>query len=575
MKFRLRVLAVVATLLIVFIPDLTTSDGPRAADSPGPYVLTDLGTLGGLSAPAYDINEAGDIVGSSTTAALKARAFVWRNGSMTDLGTLAGHSDAQAISDTGHVAGRSQTSTSKYHAVPWAGGTTTDLTPSSDNAVANGVNDTGRVVGTINHSTGFLWHNGVFTDLGHLGGGCSNASDINDAGRVVGSSCSTHVTEFGAMPHAFVWDDGVMIDLGVVPGEEDSGAAAVNSIGQIVGSSGSMDPETYEVTSRAFLYDNGVMSVLPVPSWESYAGDINDSGDVVGTMRAGGGFSNYHAYIYSDGVVTNLNSLIPSGSGLHLAYAAAINNAGQIVGTAFDAQGRYHAYLLTPVTSGTPVVSIGDAMVTEGHTGTRAVNVTLSLSRAPSEPVTVAYSTANGSAAAGSDYHAASGTATFDAGATSETISLLINGDRVGEPNETFLVNLSQAQGGAVIADGQGVVTIADDEPRVAISDVSKSEGNSGGTQFVFTVSVSPPSDVAIALNAATANGSAKSVEDYDAVSGTLAFSAGQTVKTLSVIVKGDRKREGNEVFYVNLSGAAGALIADSQGVGVIRNDDR
>ena len=121
---------------------------------------------------------------------------------------------------------------------------------------------------------------------------------------------------------------------------------------------------------------------------------------------------------------------------------------------------------------------------------------------------------------------------TFDPGETSETISLLVNGDRAGEPNETFLVNLSQAQGGAVIADGQGVVTIADDEPRVAINDVSKSEGHNGGTQFVFTMSVSPPSGVSIALNAATANGSAKSVEDYNAVSGSVAFSAGQTAKT-------------------------------------------
>ena len=100
-----------------------------------------------------------------------------------------------------------------------------------------------------------------------------------------------------------------------------------------------MDKETYEITSRAFLYENGVMSVLPVPSTEAYAGDINDSGVVVGTMRAAGGFLNFHAYVDADGVATDLNSLIPAGSGLHLAYGSAINNAGQIVGTAFDAQG--------------------------------------------------------------------------------------------------------------------------------------------------------------------------------------------------------------------------------------------
>ena len=59
------------------------------------------------------------------------------------------------------------------------------------------------------------------------------------------------------------------------------------------------------------------MRALPVPSTEAYAGDINESGVVVGSMRAGGGFSNFHAFIHADGVTYNLNSLIPSDSGLH------------------------------------------------------------------------------------------------------------------------------------------------------------------------------------------------------------------------------------------------------------------
>ena len=335
-----------------------------------------------------------------------------------------------------------------------------------------------------------------------------------------------------------------------------------------------MDTETYEITSKAFLYKNGVMNVLPVPSWESYGGDINDSGVVVGTMRAGGGSRTATRTSSPTASGTNLNSLIPSGSGLHLAFARGINNAGQIVGTAFDAQGRYHAFLLTPVSSGTPIVSIGDAMVTEGHAGTTTVNVTLSLSRAAGEPVTLSYSTANGSATAGSDYASASGTVTFDAGETSETISVSVNGDRIGEANETVLINLSQVQGG-VIADGQGLLTIADDEPRVTISDVSKNEGNSGSTLFAFTISMSPASDSAVTVNFATTNGSGKSVEDYNAASGTLAFSAGQTAKTVNITVKGDKKRESDETFYVTLSGAGGASLIDGQGTGVIRNDDR
>lgn len=553
------------------MPGLFSDDASRAADAPGPYALTDLGTLGGLSAHANDINDAGDIVGASTTAANRLRAFVWRNGSMTDLGTLGGfHSEAMAISPNGHIAGRSQTSASKYHATLWSGGAITDLTPSSEYAVANGVNSSKQVVGMVDNSKAFVWHNNVLTLLGDLGGGCSIAMDINDTEHIVGSSCTTEVNK----PHATLWHQGAVIDLGVAPGQDDAGASAINLVGQIVGSSGTMDPETYEITSRAFLYD-GVLNVLPVPGSEAYAADVNDSGVVVGTMRAAGGLSKWHAYIYADGVVTNLNSLIPAGSGLHLAYGTAINNAGQIVGTAFDAQARQHAYLLTPLTPGTPVVNIGDAMIAEGHAGTQTVAVTVSLSAPASQPVTVNFATANQTAVAGADYESSSGVVTFEPGDTSETIALVVSGDRVGEPNEAFVINLSQVQGGAVIGDGQSRVTIADDEPRISMGDVSRNEGNAGTTSFVFTVTLSPASDAGVSVNYATANGSATSIDDYTAASGSLAFSAGQTSKTLTVAVKGDKKREFEETFYVNLSGAVGGFIADSQGIGVIRNDDR
>ena len=245
------------------------------------------------------------------------------------------------------------------------------------------------------------------------------------------------------------------------------------------------------------------------------------------------------------------------------------------MGVAYDSQSYYHAYLLTPLAPDTPVVNIGDASVTEGHMGTLSANLTVTLSPASSQQVSVSYSTANGSAVAGSDYQSASGEVTFDAGQTTQTISVPVNGDRAGEPNEAFTINLGQAAGGAVIGDGLGVPTIVDDEPRVSINSVSKYEGNSGTTPFVFTVSLSAASDAAVSLNFATANGSAKSVEDYDARSGVLAFGAGETSKTVTVSVKGDRKFEWQEVFYLNLSGAAGAFFTNSQGTGVVRNDDR
>src|SRR5205085_350627 len=128
--------------------------------------------------------------------------------------------------------------------------------------------------------------------------------------------------------------------------------------------------------------------------------------------------------------------------------------------------------------------------ITEGNTGTKAATFTVTLSAASSQSVTVAYTTADGSATAGSDYLAASGTLTIPAGQTSGTITVLVNGDRLAEPTETFVVNLS-APTNATIADGQGIGTILDDEPRISINDVTVTEGNTGTVNATFTVSLS------------------------------------------------------------------------------------
>lgn len=571
---RSRFVLVATTLALVLA---SSSEGRRAASPPGPYVLTDLGTLGGLSAQANDLNQDGEVVGYATNASSRGRAYVWSNGTMTDLGTLGGpNSTANAINDAGQVVGSAGVNSSQQtHAVLWSNGATIDLTPGAEQGAAYGINNLGQVVGLRNHWIPFLWHNGVATDLPHLGGGGGWATDINDAGQAVGSSSTTIVTALGPMPHAVLWQNGTATDLGVLPGEQDSGASAINNAGQIVGSSGSMDPDSYEIRSRAFRYENGVMTALPVPSTESYAADINDHGVIVGTMRTGGGLSKFHAYVYADGVVTNLNSLIPAGSGLHLAYAYGINNAGQIAGVALDAQSRYHAFLLTPAAVGTPVIDIADASITEGHTGTARLDLTIKLSTASSSAISVAYATANGVAVAGSDYEPASGSVTFEAGQTSKTISVLVTGDRVGEANETFVINLMQASAGAVIGDGQATATIVDDEPRVSIGDVTKNEGSSGVSAFTFTVRLTSSSAVAVQVPFATANASARSGEDYEAKSGVVTFAPGETSKTFAVNVIGDRKREGDEVFYVNLGVATGAVVLDREGAGVIKNDDR
>src|SRR5262249_6333311 len=159
-------------------------------------------------------------------------------------------------------------------------------------------------------------------------------------------------------------------------------------------------------------------------------------------------------------------------------------------------------------------------------------------------------------ATAGSDYQADSGTLTIPAGQTSGTITVLVNGDRLAESNETFAVNLSSPTN-AAIADGQGVGTILDDEPRMSISDVSQKEGNGKKTTlFTFTVTLSAAYDQAVTVSYRTVDGTATTSDgDYVGKTGTITFAPGETTKTITIEVKGDNKREANETFYLDLFG--------------------
>jgi Calx-beta domain/FG-GAP-like repeat len=228
-----------------------------------------------------------------------------------------------------------------------------------------------------------------------------------------------------------------------------------------------------------------------------------------------------------------------------------------------------------------PYVSINDVTVTEG-TGTSSVNATfkVSLSAVSDVDVTVHYDTANITATAGSDYTAGSGDVTIPAGQTSRTFTVAVKGDRLAEPTETFAVNLS-APTNATIGDGQGIGTILDNEPRISISDVTKSEGTTKGnakktTLFTFTVTLSAAYDQAVTMSFRTVDGTATTGDsDYIARTGTLTFAPGETTKTITIEVNGDNKKEGNETFYLDLTGlSSNGLFTKSRGVGTILNDD-
>ena len=224
-----------------------------------------------------------------------------------------------------------------------------------------------------------------------------------------------------------------------------------------------------------------------------------------------------------------------------------------------------------------PNLVINDVTVTEGNAGITNATFTVSLS-APAGPggVTFNIATANGSATAGVDYVAQSLTGqTIPAGSSTYTFTVQINGDLLNEPTETFFVNVTGVTN-AVVVDGQGVGTISNDDPlpSLSIDDILVLEGNAGAVNRTLTVNLSAASGQTVTVNYATADGTATQPADYTNTSGTLTFTPGQTSRTIDVPVIGETVPEANETFFVNLSGAVNATIADNQAQVTIANDD-
>jgi hypothetical protein len=236
-----------------------------------------------------------------------------------------------------------------------------------------------------------------------------------------------------------------------------------------------------------------------------------------------------------------------------------------------------HAVGATSGPAALPTLSIDDVTVTEGHVGTVEVTFTITLTGSSHQTVTVNFVTTNGSATAPDDYLAASGTRTFLVGQTTKQVTVTVNGDRLDEANnDTFFVDLSNPTN-ATLADAQGRGRIVDDDPMptVSIGDVSVLEGDSGTIGATFTVSLNAPSGRQVTVDHTTSDGTAQAPGDYVAIPRTTsAFTAGQTVRTITVQVKGDLFVEPNETLALNLSSPVNATIADSQGLGTILNDD-
>ena len=339
---RLRLVRQTATVLHLAVLALLWLIGTPASA----VVVIGLGSLGGGFSVPKGINNAGQIVGESSTGNGTYRGFIWQNGSMSDLGTLPGlhNSYANGINNLGQIVGAANTnpaSTGTDQAFLWQNNTMVGLgTFGQPTSVGLSINQVGQIAGRAN-STAFQWQNGTGTT--NLGGTASAAS-INDSGQIVGEA---RVANY---PHAVLWQNGVLSDLGTFGGPL-SRALDINNAGVIVGTA-----QTADSNGKAFRWENGLMTNLgTLGGSSSGAFGINSSGQIVGEARDAS--QTNHAFLWQDGVMIDLNSLV-TGTGWTLMNATAINDNGWIIGWGFGPNGQ-RGYLLTGVPEPSSMILAG------------------------------------------------------------------------------------------------------------------------------------------------------------------------------------------------------------------------
>jgi probable HAF family extracellular repeat protein len=455
---------------------------------------------------------------------------------VTDLGVTAGFdtSYAMSINQAGHVAGYETNSAGDVRAVLWHDGVITDLgSLAGARGIAYAVNDSDQVVGwasaldsqgnPISHA--FLWQDGVMTDLGSLGG-ASWAVDINNAGQVVGSYDTGALDDFGSPIYdTFLWQNGVITDLGM----PNSRVASINNAGQVVGTEYFEPPPpdpfggitSWLPGNLAYRWQAGVTMLLatnatlnwidPLPPTVAYG--INNAGTVVGQATID---------VYDGSAWTD-------GDGWYYGFYQ-VNDAAlwQPDGTLRNLdQGNFYCSAATGINSSGQIIGwAGDA------DGTHVVTWR------------------NG--------------ALIDLATEVPTDVTLDNAAAINDAGQIA----ANANGHAVL------LTYVLPPPTIAITNVTVTEGNSSTTNAVFTVSLSNSYSGPVTVDYDTANGTASAGSDYQAISGTLNFAPGETSRTITVKVIGDRAVESTETFNVNLSGATNATITAGQGVGTILDDE-
>src|SRR5262245_14902904 len=199
-----------------------------------------------------------------------------------------------------------------------------------------------------------------------------------------------------------------------------------------------------------------------------------------------------------------------------------------------------------------PRLSVSDATVTEGDTGTTTATFTVTLSPGSTQTVTVDFATADGSATvADSDYVTAGDTLTFTPGETTKTVFVTVVGDTAIEPTETFTLNLSNS-GSTPIQDGVGLGTIVNDDGPGTLRFSSATYSTAEGTTVTVTVTRTGGSSGTVTVDYATSNGTAGG-DDYTTANGSLTFDPGVTAQTFTVTTTADDMDEANETVNLTL----------------------
>lgn len=351
-----------------FLLRLETLEGRVVLSSS--YTVTAIGKLlGATFSEAFAINASGEVVGTwEKPGSDDLHAFLFASGRASDLGSFGEFGAlATGINDSNVVVGTLQT----------AGSLPTFLYKNGTMSLVNGItvaqehvsiNDSNEVLGfSTATDDATLSVGGDLLDLGSLAGHGSVGMGINNSGEVVGySNTGQTVTSAGDVPfgpavsaplavaHPFLYQSGKITGVATLGGT-DAEATAINGIGVMVGYSQTKG----DLATHAFSYANGKLHDLGAPkgSDDAWATAINASDVVVGDFRVSPTSTTQHAFIYDQGTMTDLNSLIPKNSGYTLIDATAINNNGQIVVNALNKSGQEEAVLLTPVAT-TPKAAV-------------------------------------------------------------------------------------------------------------------------------------------------------------------------------------------------------------------------